>query len=99
MADKKATIYTDSPTTLAMLQNSKIHTNVIEDIRRQWYEMNKAGWQIALCWVKVHAGTRGNELADTLTKKATTNGTITESYTRILKSTVLRQLEEGSARK
>jgi ribonuclease HI len=95
MADKKATIYTDSQTTLAMLQNSKIHTNIIEDIRRQWYEMKKAGWQIALRWVKAHAGTMGNELA----KRATTNGTITESYTRIPKSTVLRQLEEGSARK
>jgi hypothetical protein len=33
MADKKVTIYTDSQTTLAMLQNTKIHTNIIEDIR------------------------------------------------------------------
>ena len=82
-----------------MLQNSKIHTNIIEDIRRQWYEMKKAGWQIALRWVQAHAGTRGNELADTLAKKATTNGTITEGYTSIPKSAVLRQLEEGSARK
>jgi hypothetical protein len=61
--------------------------------------MKKAGWQIALRWVKAHTGTRGNELADTLAKRATTNETITESYTRIPKSTVLRQLEEGSARK
>jgi len=73
-ADKKAIKYTDSQTTLAMLQNSKIHTNIIQDISRQWYEMKKAGWQIALRWVKAHAGTRGNELADTLAKKATTNG-------------------------
>jgi ribonuclease HI len=99
MADKKATIYTDSQITLAMLQNSKIHTNIIEDITRQRYEMKKAGWQITLRWVKAHAGTRGNELADTLAKRATRNGTITESYTRIPKSTMLRQLEEGSARK
>jgi ribonuclease HI len=33
MADKKATIYTDSQTTLDMLQNSNIHVNIIEDIR------------------------------------------------------------------
>jgi ribonuclease HI len=99
MVDKKATIYTDSQTTLAMLQNSKIHANTIEDIRRQWYEMKKVGWQIALRWVKAHAGTRGNELAATLAKKATTNGTITESYTRIPKSAVLGQLEKGSATK
>jgi hypothetical protein len=49
--------------------------------------------------VKAHAGTRGNKLADTLAKRATTNGTITECYTRISKSAVLRQLKEGSARK
>jgi hypothetical protein len=41
----------------------------------------------------------GNELADKLAKGVATNGTITETYTRIPKSEVLRQLEEGSARK
>jgi len=96
---KKATIHTDSQTTLSMLQNSKIHTNIIEDIRRHWYEMKKEGWQITLRWVRAHAGTRGNEMADSLAKKATTNGKITESYTKIPKSAVLRQLEEESARK
>jgi ribonuclease HI len=69
--DKTATIYTDSPTTLDMLQNSKIHANIIEDIRRRWYEMKKAGWQIYIRWVKAHAGTEGNELADKLAKKVT----------------------------
>jgi hypothetical protein len=61
--------------------------------------MKNAGWQIALRWVKAHAGTRGNDLADTLAKRTTTNGTMTESYTKIPKSTVLRHLEEGRARK
>jgi len=49
--------------------------------------------------VKAQAGTRGNELADTLAKTAATNGTITVSYTRIRKSLVSRQLEEKSVRK
>ena len=62
----------------------------MEEIRRQWYTMKKAGWQITLQWVKAQA--RGNELADALAKKAATNGTISESYTRIPKSAVLRQL-------
>jgi hypothetical protein len=61
--------------------------------------MKKAGWQIALHWVKVHVGIIGNEIADTLAKKAATNRTITETYTRIPKSVVQRQLEEESARK
>jgi hypothetical protein len=82
-----------------MLQNSKIHANIIEDIRRQWYEMKKAGWQINIRWVKAHAGTEGNELTDTPAKKATKNGTISESYSRIPKSVVLKQIEAGSARK
>ena len=55
--------------------------------------------QITLQWVKAHAGTRGNELADAIAKKAATNGTIPESYTRIPKSVVLRQLEEESLQK
>jgi len=37
--DKKAAIYTDSRTTIDMLQNGNIHANIIEDIRRQWYKM------------------------------------------------------------
>ena len=41
IADKRATIYTDSQTTLDMLKNSQIHTNVIEEIRQQWYAMKK----------------------------------------------------------
>jgi hypothetical protein len=49
--------------------------------------------------VKAHAGTSGNEMADSLAKKATTKGTITETYTKIPKSVLLRQLEEESARK
>ena len=48
--------------------------------------MKKAGWQIALSWVKVHAGKEGNELADILAKRAATKGTIPESYTRIPKA-------------
>jgi len=68
IANKTATIYTDSQTTLDMLKNSKIHSNIIEDIRREWYEMKKVGWQITLRWVKAHAGMESNELEDILPK-------------------------------
>jgi len=61
--------------------------------------MKKAGWQITLRWVKAHAEMEGNELEDRLSKRAATKGTIPESYTRIPKSVVLRQLKEGSGRK
>jgi ribonuclease HI len=71
--DRIATIYTDSQITLNKLQNSNIHTYIIEEIRRKLTEMKKTRWKITLCWVKAHAGIRGNELADTLAKKAATN--------------------------
>ena len=35
--------------------------------------MSKANWEVNLCWVKAHAGIMGNELADTLAKKAAKN--------------------------
>jgi ribonuclease HI len=61
--------------------------------------MKKAGLQIALHWMKAQAGKIGNELADTLAKKVATNGTNTESYTRIPKSAVLRRLKEENVKK
>jgi hypothetical protein len=61
--------------------------------------MNKANWEIKLCWVKAHAGILGNELADTLAKKAATNESLTEKYNKIPKSVVKKELEEESVRK
>jgi len=92
-------VYTDSKITLDKLQNSKIHTYTIEEIRRQIIEMNKTSWEVTLCWVKAHAGILGNELTDTLAKKAATNESLTEDYKRIPKSVVKRELEEESVRK
>jgi len=62
-------------------------------------EMNKTNWEVTLCWVKAHAGILGNELADTLAKKAATNESLTENYIRIPKSVVKGELEEESVRK
>ena len=78
--DKRITIYTDSKITLDKLQNSNIHTYIIEEIRKKIIEMNKTSWEVTLCWVKAHAGILGNELADTLAKKAATNESLTEDY-------------------
>jgi hypothetical protein len=61
--------------------------------------MNKANWEVKLGWVKAHAGIMGNELADTLAKKAAKNESLTEEYNRIPKSVVTRELEEESVTK
>jgi ribonuclease HI len=51
-------------------------------MRRVIIERNRANWEVKICWVKAHAGMLGNELADTLSKKAATNELLTEDYNR-----------------
>jgi len=84
--DKRITIYTDSKITLDKLQNSNIHTNIREEIRRKIIEMNKTSWEVTLCWIKAHAGILGNELADKLAKKAATNESLSEDYKKSQKA-------------
>ena len=97
--DKIVTIYTDIQRTLDKLQNSNIHTYIVEEIRRKITEMKESEWKITLCWVKAHAGVMGNELADTSAKRAATNKNIPESYNRIPKSVVMKDLEEEIVKK
>jgi len=55
--------------------------------------MSKANWEVNLCWVKAHAAIIGNELADTLAKKAAKNESLTVEFNKIPKSVVTRELE------
>jgi len=57
--------------------------------------VSKANWEVNLCWVKAHAGIMGNELADTLAKKAAKNESLPVEYNRIPKRVVTRELEES----
>jgi len=84
---------------LGKLQNSNIHTYIIEEIRRKITEMKECEWKVTLCWVRAQAGVMGNELADTLAKRAATNKNIPESYNKIPKSVVMKDLEEESVKK
>ena len=70
-----------------------MHTSLIEEIRRKEDEMENNGWKIRFCWVKAHAGTRGNELADKLAKEASANKDIPICYNRVPKSVIKSELE------
>ena len=70
-AGKKVTVYTDSQMTLDFINNTSIHTSLIDKIRRQTLKMEQSAWNIRFCWVKAHAGIHGNELADTLESMVT----------------------------
>jgi ribonuclease HI len=67
--DKAVTVHTDSTTTLDSLNNTKIHTFLTEEIRHIVHELETREWKIRFRWVKAHAGTSGNELADKLTSR------------------------------
>jgi hypothetical protein len=85
--------------TLDSLRNSKIHTFLIEEIRRKLTQMEKINWKFQLCWVKAHVGIQENELADTLAKEAATNTDILECYNKVPKSVVRSELCEKNVEK
>ena len=60
--------------------------------------MKESEWKVTLCWVKAHAGIRGNEVADTSAERATTNKNIPDSYNKMTKSVVMKDLEEESVK-
>ena len=94
--DKIVTVYTDSRTTLDSLNNADKHTFLTEKIRQKVQVMEIRGWKIRFSWIKAHAGTSGNELADKLAKEASGKTEIPVSYNRIPKSAIKRDLEESS---
>ena len=96
---KTVTIYTDSRVTMDSLKNSKIHTSLIDEIRRLWTRLGNGNWKIQLCWVKAHIGIQGNELADTLAKEAAANIDIMECYNKAPKSVVRSELGKKSVEK
>jgi hypothetical protein len=61
--------------------------------------MESTNWVVMFRWVKAHAGILGNEIADTLAKKAGKNSSLREDYKRIPKSVILRELKEESVKK
>jgi ribonuclease HI len=70
---KTIIVYTDSRITLLLLlTNHKRHIYLIDKIRIKVMEMERNEWKIEFSWIKAHAGTEGNELADRLAKEAST---------------------------
>jgi hypothetical protein len=82
--------------TMDSLKNNTNHTFLIEEIRKKLAEMGTTNWAIEFYWVKAHVAVQGNEVADTLAKEEATNADLIESYKKIPKSVVMRELSEIS---
>ena len=50
-------------------------------------------------WVKSHAGTRGNEIADKLAKEEARRGGTEHEFSRIPKSTIFQEARESARQK
>lgn len=76
---KDIIIYSDALSVIQAVTNNNlsVYINVyILEIRKKYFELKnkeyRVGKKIVLCWVPAHIGVEGNEIADQLVKKATT---------------------------
>jgi hypothetical protein len=61
--------------------------------------MKNMQWCIQFCWVRAHAGTQGNETADTFAKEAAMSMDTPEYYDKVPKSVIKCELEALSVEK
>ena len=54
--------------TLKLLQNKKIHSKLIEQIRTKVQELEQRKWKLYFRWMKAHARHLGNEMGDQQSK-------------------------------
>jgi ribonuclease HI len=67
---RTATIFTDSRSTLDLLQNANNHAYLIEEIRKWVAILDKSEWKIEFLWVKANVEIYGSEMANRLAKEA-----------------------------
>ena len=74
-------------------------TFLVEEIRKKVASLERSEWKIKCSWVKVHAGTHGNEIADRLAKEAERSEGTKHVFARIPKSTPYQEAEEEARQK
>ena len=77
----------------------KNHSFLVEEIRKNVPSLERKKWSIQFSWVKSHAGTRGNEIADRLAKEAARSGGTEYEFARIPESTIYQEARESARQK
>jgi len=72
----KAVIFSDSKSVLNALASllSSNKNYLIHYVRKSWLNCIRKGTELHIFWIPVHKGIQGNEIADSLAKKALTHG-------------------------
>ena len=91
---RTATVFTDSRITLDSLHNANSHAYLTKEIRKRLSRLEGTKWKIEFSWVKAHAGTYGNEMADRLAKEAARSTDAETAFNRIPISTLYCELEQ-----
>jgi ribonuclease HI len=91
---RTAAVHTDSKITSDAIENTRNHQQLIEQIREEVRVLEKYNWSIHFTWVKAHNDNLGNEMADQLAKDAASNRDGETVYSKIPKSTVIKEIEE-----
>ncbi|GBM75932.1 hypothetical protein AVEN_155438-1 [Araneus ventricosus] len=69
-ANEEVNIWSDSESSLQALKSFNVKSKITQEVQMTLLENAR----IRLDWVKAHIGIKGNEIADTLAKEATTDG-------------------------
>jgi ribonuclease HI len=76
------------------IRNLNNNSFLVEEIRNKIASLEESEWRIKFSWVKAHAGTLGNEIADRLAKEAARSENMQYVFDRIPKSTLQNEAEE-----
>jgi ribonuclease HI len=96
---KTVVVNTDSRVALDTLRNRKKHNILIENTRKELKRLEYLQWTVIFNWVKAHAGTQGNEMADRLAKEAATEDTEEIVYNKIPRETIITEGKEDELTK
>ena len=70
------------------------HSFLVEEIRKKAASLEEREWRIKFSWVKAHAGTLGDEVAEMFTKVAARSENMQYVFDRITKSTLKYKAED-----